>query len=147
VGKKRILVVDDSEAVREAVGLLLRDQADLEVCGEAVDGVDAIEKTKTLNPDLILLDLAMPKLNGAAAASILKGATPGTPIILFTMYEEAVHALAPAIGVDVVLAKPDGFSRLLERIRELLGEQPNNAATDSIKAHDKGTAASSADQN
>ena len=147
MGKKRILVVDDSEAVREAVGLLLRDQADLEVCGEAVDGVDAIEKTKILSPDLILLDLAMPKLNGAAAASVLKGATPGIPIILFTMYEEAVHALAPAIGVDVVLAKPDGFSRLLERIRELLGEQPNNAAADSIKAHDKGTAATSANQN
>lgn len=120
MGNKRILVVDDSAAVREAVRMLLDHQPGLEVCGEAVDGVDAIEKTRILKPDLILLDLAMPKLNGAAAASILKSSMPAVPIILFTMYEEAVHALAPAIGVDIVLSKPEGLSRLIERIHDLL---------------------------
>jgi CheY-like chemotaxis protein len=58
---------------------------------EAVDGVDAIEKAKEEKPDLILLDLAMPRLNGVEAASVLKNTLPETPIILFTMYTD-LHA-------------------------------------------------------
>lgn len=148
--KKRILIVDDSDAVREAVRLLLRNEPELEACGEAVDGVAAIEKTKTLNPDLILLDLAMPKLNGAAAASVLKSVMPTVPIILFTMYEQAVDALAPAIGVDVVLSKPDGLNRLIDRIQELLG-MSHAAATgvtpqQQTKGREKENAAGSASQ-
>jgi DNA-binding NarL/FixJ family response regulator len=121
---KKILIVDDSEAVRAAVRYRLENQAGLEVCGEAVDGTDAIEKTKQLHPDLILLDLNMPRMNGAAAASILKKLNPEVPIILFTMYEDAVESLAPVIGVDVVLSKPAGLSHLIERVRGLLGTRP-----------------------
>lgn len=76
---KKILIVDDSEAVRAAVRFRLESQDGLQVCGEAVDGTDAIEKTKLLQPDLILLDLNMPRMNGAAAASILKKLHPPSP--------------------------------------------------------------------
>jgi chemotaxis response regulator CheB len=65
---KQILVVDDSKAVRDAIRFLLRSQPELAICGEAQDGVGAIEKAQKLRPDLILLDLAMPNLNGAIAA-------------------------------------------------------------------------------
>ena len=126
---KQILVVDDSKAVRDAIRFLLRSQPELAICGEAQDGVGAIEKAQKLRPDLILLDLAMPNLNGAIAASILKRTLPGTPIILFTMYEQAVDALASAIGVDIVLSKPDGLDHLLEMISGLIdprGEQNND---------------------
>lgn len=117
---KKILIVDDCEAVRGAVRYRLESQTGLEVCGEAVDGLDAIEKTKQLRPDLILLDLNMPKMNGAAAAVVLKRLNPEVPIILFTMYEDAVETVAPLIGVDVVLSKPSGLSNLIERIQGLL---------------------------
>ena len=130
---KQILVVDDSKAVRDAIRFLLRSQPELAICGEAQDGVGAIEKAQKLRPDLILLDLAMPNLNGAIAASILKRTLPGTPIILFTMYEQAVDALASAIGVDIVLSKPDGLDHLVEMISGLIdprGEQNNDRSVE-----------------
>jgi len=97
------------------------------VVSEAVDGVDAIEKAKEEKPDLILLDLAMPRLNGAEAASVLKNTLPETPIILFTMYTD-LHAdsLSAFIGVDFV-SKADGVATLLERIDALLPPNPNEA--------------------
>jgi len=90
------------------------------VVSEAVDGVDAIAKAKETNPDLILLDLAMPRLNGAEAASVLKNTLPEIPIILFTMYTD-LHAdcLCAFIGVDFI-SKVDGIPKLLERVDALL---------------------------
>jgi CheY-like chemotaxis protein len=93
----------------------------LEVCGEAVDGVDAIEKAKELKPDLVVLDFVMPRMNGIEAASVIKGMLPQVPIVLFTLYGEAVgDAPASAAGIDVVLCKPDGGWKLLECVRGLL---------------------------
>jgi DNA-binding NarL/FixJ family response regulator len=66
----------------------------------------------------------MPRLNGAAAASILKRIMPRVPIILLTMYYDAAGKLAPTVGVDAVLAKRDGFSTPLPRVRQLFEAQP-----------------------
>jgi CheY-like chemotaxis protein len=90
------------------------------VVSEAVDGVDAIEKAKETKPDLILLDLAMPRLNGAEAATVLKDTLPEIPIILFTMYTD-LHAdsLSAFIGVEFI-SKVDGIPKLLERVDALL---------------------------
>jgi CheY-like chemotaxis protein len=119
---KSILVVDDSDTVRKVTRLFLETQVDLEVCGEAVDGVDAIEKAKELKPDLIVLDLVMPRLNGIEAASAIKGMMPQVPIVLFTLYGAAVGDNRPisAAGIDAVLCKPDGGWKLLECVRSLL---------------------------
>jgi DNA-binding NarL/FixJ family response regulator len=122
---RNILIVDDSASVRGVLRTLIDTQDDLAVCGEAVDGLDAIAKACELKPDLILLDLAMPKLNGAATASILKRMMPRLSIILFTMYEDAVQTLGLHVGVDVVLAKPDGISNLLPRVRQLFDSRSN----------------------
>ena len=127
---KSILIVDDSATVRDVIRFFLESQQDLCVCGEAVDGVDAIEKAKALKPDLILLDLAMPRMNGVEAASVLKGLMPQVPIILFTMYNEALgRSLASAAGVSMVVSKPDGMSKLVECVQSVLrcpGELPRN---------------------
>src|SRR3981081_2352096 len=97
---KSILIVDDSEAIRSVLRTFLESREGFEVCGEAVDGVDAIEKAKEIRPDLIILDLAMPRMNGAAAASVLKRTMPDVPIILFTMYDELMSkALSSAVHV------------------------------------------------
>jgi DNA-binding NarL/FixJ family response regulator len=122
---KNVLVVDDSSAVRNAIRFVLEKQHGLAICSEAENGEHAIAAAQALKPDLILLDLAMPKLNGAAAAPILKRILPEVPIILFTMYEDAVDILAPALGVDLVLSKPDGFHGLTQRVQELLYRHQN----------------------
>lgn len=118
---KHILLVDDSDMCRRVTRLFLESQPDLEVCGEAVDGVDAIEKAKQLKPDLILLDLAMPRMNGVEAASVLKSMMPRMPIVMFTLYKELLgNSLTSKIGIDAVLSKPDGGWKLVECVRSLL---------------------------
>jgi DNA-binding NarL/FixJ family response regulator len=118
---KRILVADDSDTVRRVVRSYLTER-DFDVCGEAVDGEDAVEKARKLKPDLILLDVAMPRTNGIVVASVLKEMMPNVRIILFTMYSEAVAKAFPDKGLaaDVVIAKADGMSRLEECVHSLL---------------------------
>ena len=117
---KHILLVDDSDTTRKATRLLIESQLDLEVCGEAIDGVEAIGKAKALKPDLIILDLAMPRMNGIETAAQLRMLLPDVPIVLFTLYDEAVgHALASDMGVNVI-SKPHGGWKLLDCIHGLL---------------------------
>ena len=118
---KSILIADDSATIRTLIRAFIENRAGFEVCGEAVDGVDAIEKAKELKPNLIILDLAMPRMNGAAAASVLKRTMPNVPIILFTLYDEVMgKALAAAVHVDLVLAKPNGLHDMVARVQNLL---------------------------
>lgn len=119
-----VLIVDDSERMRDSIRVLIESHPGLEVCGEAEDGVEAISKAERLKPDLVILDLVMPKLNGVETASVLKGMFPNLPIVLFTMFESAADALGPALGVDVVLSKPEGFDDLLGRLRGLSDSRP-----------------------
>lgn len=127
--KKKVLIVDDHPSIRFLLRSLIESH-DFTVCGEAADGVAAIEEAKRANPDLILLDLAMPRMNGAEAAPILKKLMPHVPIILFTMHEDSVgKALAAAMGVDRVIAKPDGMTRLIECMGNVLGLGPQQSAT------------------
>ncbi len=124
---KRILIADDSRSVRHVIRTSLI-HAGFEVCGEANNGVAAIEKARELEPDLIVLDLAMPLMNGAEAASVLRGMLPGVRLVLFTMYNEIfVNSLAATVGIDVVLSKVDGISKLVECMRSLLGSSGAHA--------------------
>ena len=117
---KTVLIADDSASMRLSVRFLLQGRHTGLVVREAVDGLDAIEKAKKSKPDLILLDLAMPRLNGAEAATVLKKDMPETPVILFTMNSD-LHAdtLCAAIGIDFI-SKVDGIPKLLERVDALL---------------------------
>jgi DNA-binding NarL/FixJ family response regulator len=121
--RKRVLIADDSTTVRDVMRNYLRDQEEIDICGEAVDGLDALEKAQRLKPDLILLDLVMGEINGAMVASILKQKMPNIRIILFTMYSANVGKwLTSAIGVDAVLSKPDGMNHIVESINSLFDD-------------------------
>jgi DNA-binding NarL/FixJ family response regulator len=121
--RKRVLIADDNTSVRDVIRMFLCAHQEIEICGEAVDGLDTVEKAQRLKPDLLLLDLVMPEINGAMVASILKHKMPNLRIILFTMYSENVSkALSSAIGVDAVLSKPDGMSHVVESINSLFAE-------------------------
>ena len=122
IGSKRILVADDSDTSRNVLTKYLASQRDLEVCGEAVDGEEAIEKAWELKPDLVLLDVAMPRTNGIVAASVLKDLLPGIRIILFTMYTEAIARAFPRGGIaaDAVISKGDGMQKLADCVQSLL---------------------------
>jgi len=116
----RILVVDDGDMVRNIIGIFL-EHAGFEVCGEAADGVQAIEQAKKLKPDLIVLDLAMPRMNGAEAASVLSTTMPEIPVVLLTLYRNVLGtALASAVGVKAILDKTDGLDKLVACVRSLL---------------------------
>jgi DNA-binding NarL/FixJ family response regulator len=120
VRRNRILVIDDGDSVRDIIRIFLEREG-FEVCGEAADGVEAIEQAKKLKPDLIVLDLAMPRMNGAEAASILKQTMPDVPIILLTLYQNVLGpSFASAIGVKAVIDKTDGMDNLVACVHSLL---------------------------
>jgi len=119
---KQILIADDSNTVRRILARFLQDRRGVRVCGEASNGLEAVEQARRLRPDLVLLDLAMPEMNGAEAASVLKKMMPNVYIIVFTMFSENIgSSLASAVGVDLVLSKPDGMKALADAVDSLVG--------------------------
>ncbi len=116
-----ILICDDNPNIRYLLRVFVESQTSFKVCGEAGHGTEAIERAKKLQPELILLDLNMPVLNGAEAAGVLKAMLPLTKIILFSMHMDSVpRSLAAAIGVDLALSKSDGITKLGEHLKKLL---------------------------
>ena len=118
---KNILIVDDSPAIRKLVRLYFHRETHFQICGEAVDGLDAIEKASELHPDLIILDESMPRMDGLHAARILHSTNRDVPIILFTLYADAISSSeACAAGVALVVSKMRGMSVLAEQVDSLL---------------------------
>jgi len=118
---KKLLIVDDSPVIRHSLRTLLEQQADWEVCGEAENGREGIDKALRLRPDLILLDLSMPIMNGFQAARELHRLLPRVPLLMFTSFggSEIEHA-ALASGIAAVKSKSDGIESLRGSIQELL---------------------------
>jgi DNA-binding NarL/FixJ family response regulator len=102
----RILVADDSEVVRRGISRLLSEHQDWEVCGEAVDGVETVAKAQQLAPDVVILDFAMPVMNGLDAAREISKTYPKTEIVLCSMYlDSQLAALASDVGIRSLLSK------------------------------------------
>jgi DNA-binding NarL/FixJ family response regulator len=117
---KRILIVDDDEDLRRVIRWFLESRTTCEVCGEAINGLDAIEKARTLNPDLILLDYSMPVKNGIETGAALKAMLPKVPLILFTTQDtRAIESAAISAGIQAVVAKTD-IGRLAGHIETLI---------------------------
>jgi DNA-binding NarL/FixJ family response regulator len=118
---KAILIADDNASVRRALRHVLEEESDWTICGEAVNGRDAIEKAERLQPDLVIVDFSMPVMNGLEAARALKRARPSTPVVLFTIFKDRfLEEEAFAAGISVVVAKEDGIGMLADQARILL---------------------------
>jgi DNA-binding NarL/FixJ family response regulator len=116
-----ILIVDDHPAIRRALRLAFERQAGFTVCGEAEDGFDAIGKAQRLSPDLIVLDLRMPVMDGLEAARELKRLFPRIPLMMLTCYHSsAAEREAKASGVAAVFSKPEGMQNLIWHARAVL---------------------------
>lgn len=118
---KSILIVDDSQAIRRSLHQTLDAVRGWEVCGEAVNGRDAIEKAGQFKPDLIVLDLSMPVMNGLQASRELKRLMPCIPLVMFTSFETA-HLRSEAIGAGVssIISKSEPVQNLVSSIQALL---------------------------
>jgi DNA-binding NarL/FixJ family response regulator len=118
---KRILIVDDNPQMRRLMRFFINSQPGFEVCGEGLDGLDAVEKAVALKPDLIILDFRMPRLNGIEAAHVLRESLPYVPIILFTLHKDTISESELAnSGIRAVLSKTDGIALLAGQLHRLL---------------------------
>jgi DNA-binding NarL/FixJ family response regulator len=120
----RLLIVDDHEIIRMGVRFLLADHPQWEICGEASDGQQAIERVLALNPDLVILDLTMPLMNGFETATEIRRLAPGIKIVFFSMHE--TPATARAVGADAFVAKSCAARDLAATLTSLL--QPKATA-------------------
>jgi len=117
---KAVVIVDDNAVVRRTVGHALLENG-FRFYGEAENGAEGIEVVKQLKPDLAILDLSMPVMNGLQAALILRKMFPQMPIILFSLYGDgAVKAEAARAGIDAVISKTEDMPVLIDKAHELL---------------------------
>ena len=124
MSKKRVLLVDDDATVRKAVRPLFDSHPNFEVCGEAEHGREAIEKAPILLPDLILLDLSMPIMNGLEAAPLLLKILPKVWLILFSAHNgPEVERLSRAAGIHAVVPKSKASTYLIAQAEALVNRQ------------------------
>lgn len=117
----RVLIADDHVAVRRGVSTLLSSSREVQVCGEADNGADALAKAVELRPDIILLDIAMPIMNGFQVAAALRDKLPETPILFLSVYDTPqMIQEAKRVGVRGFVSKGAVTKTLLEAVEALV---------------------------
>jgi DNA-binding NarL/FixJ family response regulator len=120
----RILIVDDNFQVRSVLRHLLEQDANWKVCGEAVDGGDAVQRTKETNPDLMVPDFRMPVMTGLQAARELAKVAPGVPVLLCTAHlSPPLIEQARQVGIQRAVSKLKA-SDIIDGVRALLRREP-----------------------
>jgi DNA-binding NarL/FixJ family response regulator len=116
-----ILIVDDNALLRQILRTCLEHDPQWKVCGEAENGKQAVERVAELKPDVVLLDLQMPVMNGLEAARQIKTVAPNTVMLMFTMYSSpALLREAQSAGIRDVVSKTEHLvERLLPALREI----------------------------
>jgi DNA-binding NarL/FixJ family response regulator len=127
--RTRFLIVDDSELVRRSLRTVLQANPEWEICGEAADGISAVEMFKDLRPNVVILDFQMPGINGIETARRMAEIAPAIPILLFTQHASAdLERHAHEVGIRSVVSKTNAFP-MVGMIEELLGSaDPQNGS-------------------
>ncbi|MBE0480527.1 MAG: response regulator [Dehalococcoidia bacterium] len=116
----RVLVADDHAIIREGIRALLGVQKDIQVVGEAVDGQDALEKTRQLSPDIVLMDIVMPGMNGLEATRHIARDCEKTKVLMLSQYDDEENVLASTqVGAYGFIPKKSASTQLLTAIRSL----------------------------
>lgn len=117
----RLLIVDDHEIFRRGLRALLEPSSEWQICGEAVDGLDAIEQCKSLSPDIVVLDVSMPRLNGLEAARAIKKEKPDSRIVIITQHDSPqIRSAALEAGAQAFVTKSAVGSELVTALRKLI---------------------------
>src|SRR3954464_6216410 len=120
--KLRIILVDDHAVAREGIKRLIETQPDIELVGEAADGFEALDKVKALAPDVVMMDVSMPRLNGIEATRMLKSVCPATKILALTVHEDDGYVReflkAGASGYLLKRATTEELVRAIQRVGE-----------------------------
>lgn len=116
-----VLIVDDSPPIRRSLRSLFERREGWEVCGEAENGAMAVEQVKALNPDIVIMDLSMPVMNGLQAAQKISTIAPKTAMVLFTMHaSEYLAQDAQRAGIKDVVSKLDGPAKLMASVENFV---------------------------
>ena len=120
--KTKILIVDDHRVVIEGIKSALQEHPEFKVVGEAVDGLEAVEFTKSLEPNIVIMDISMPNLSGIEATRQIKGLNPEIQIVIYTMHsdKEFVIDLFKA-GISAYVLKDDPLSDLILALKAVEG--------------------------
>ena len=125
----RILIADDHSLVRKVLKTTLENHSDWQVCGQATNGLEAVQKAAELHPDLIILDFAMPVMDGLGAARRILSASPSVPILIFTNYYfPSLLVEADSVGVRQVIDKGVAGNELLFAVETVLNGKGQRAA-------------------
>lgn len=118
--KIRILIADDHRVVREGLAAILKSRSDMDVVGEAINGFEVIEKTKALKPDVILMDISMPQMNGVEATRAVRKISPEIGIVVLTMHDDdATIFELVRTGVHGYLLKDADSSEIVKAIQSI----------------------------
>ena len=134
MGSLRILIVDDYETVRRGVRSLLSSRRDWAVCGEAGDGLEAVDKAKSLRPDVVLMDISMPRMNGVEATKIIRREVPESKVIIVSQNDPTVVSRQAAeIGAGGYVNKADLARDLLPAVECVVADR-SGEKTESVRA-------------
>jgi DNA-binding NarL/FixJ family response regulator len=121
----RILIADDHDLMRRGIKALLETRADWEVCGEAQTGREAVTQTEALKPDIVVLDIGMPDLNGMEAARRIRKASPSTEVLILSLHfsDQLIREIVEA-GVRGYIVKSDSDRDLIVAVETLAKHKP-----------------------
>jgi two-component system, NarL family, nitrate/nitrite response regulator NarL len=114
-----VLLVDDHRVTRSTIRALLKVHS-LPVCGEAENGKQAVERVRELNPEVVLLDIQMPVMNGIQAAYEIRRISPATKILFFTVHQEEATSSIRLLGADGVVVKSAAATELVPALKRLV---------------------------